>query len=355
MAVQTERGHLIVVPAVIDHRYAVGARVTNTSWGVRDGRRIPIGLQPWSACPPMPDVNTSPCTPVLPTLGLLAPSVHREFNMENLDQVLDTGSNSFWNLLLAAVAIGGSFLAARYARRAIRRMLRQYDGLDNYAGAMIGRIAGWSIVFLGVVLALAILGVDMAPIVLGVILIAAFLMLSGKTFIENWAAGILLQTRAPYRPGDRIQTLDYVGTVELTNSRSVVLRKADGQIIHVPNADVLNNPLTNQTGDEGGRRSSLEFGVADGTDLNAAERILVEAAASVAGVRSEPVPTAWVASLGETTINLELRFWVDFKDRHVVRSAVAHEALARLASAGVSMPFPTQSLIITREPGSSRK
>ena len=269
--------------------------------------------------------------------------------MENLDQIVDAGSNSFWNLLLAAVAIGGSFWAARYARRAIRGKLRQYEGLDNYAGAMIGRITGWAIVFIGVVLALAILGVDMAPVVLAIVLVGAFLLLSGKTFIENWAAGILLQARAPYHPGDRIETQDYVGTVELTNSRSVVLRQGDGQIIHVPNVDVLKNPLTNQTGDEGGRRSSLEFGVAGGTDLNAAERILVESAVSVAGVRSEPVPTAWVVSLGDTTINLELRFWVDFKDRHVVRSAVAHEALARLAAAGVSMPFPTQELIITGE------
>lgn len=267
--------------------------------------------------------------------------------MENLDQVLDAGSNSFWNLLLAAVAIVGSVLAARYARRSIRRKLRQYEGLDNYAGALIGRIAGWSIVFLGVVLALVILGVDMAGVVLAIALVAAFLLLSGKSFVENWAAGILLQARAPYRPGDRIETLDYVGTVETTNSRSVVLRKPDGQIIHIPNSEVLNNPLINQTGDEGGRRVSLDFGVAGGTDLDAAERILVESAVSTAGVRSEPAPTAWVVSLGDSTINLELRFWVDFKDRHVVRSAVAHEAIACLATAGVSMPFPTQELIIT--------
>jgi small-conductance mechanosensitive channel len=187
----------------------------------------------------------------------------------------------------------------------------------------------------------------MAPVVLAIALAAAFLVLSGKTFIENWAAGILLQARAPYHPGDRIETMDYVGTVELTNSRSVVLRQPDGQIIHVPNIDVLKNPLTNQTGDEGGRRSSLEFGVAGGADLDSAERILVESAVSVAGVRSEPVPTAWISSLGDTTINLELRFWHDFADRHQVKSAVAHEALERLAAAGVSMPFPTQELIIT--------
>jgi small-conductance mechanosensitive channel len=278
--------------------------------------------------------------------------------MENIDQVLEAGSNSFWNLLLAAVAIGASVLVARYTRRAIRKKLRQYEGLDDYTGAVIGRITGWAIVFLGVVLALAILGVDMAPVVLGVVLIGAFLLLSGKSFIENWAAGILLQARAPYHPGDRIKTQGYIGTVELTNSRSVVLRQGDGQIIHIPNVEVLQNPLTNQTGDEGGRRCSLEFGVAVGTDLDAAERILVESAVTTPGVRSEPVPTAWISSLGDTTIDLELRFWVDFKDRYVVRSAVAHEALARLSAAEISMPFPTQEVIVSgaieqHEPGAA--
>lgn len=86
--------------------------------------------------------------------------------MENLDQILDAGSNSFWNLLLAAVAVGASLLAARYARRAIRRKLRRYEGVDEYAGAMLGRVGGWAIVFLGVVLALTVLGVDMVPVVL---------------------------------------------------------------------------------------------------------------------------------------------------------------------------------------------
>lgn len=269
--------------------------------------------------------------------------------MDSISQMFNAGSNSFWNLLLAGLIIGISLLAARYARRAIRRMLRSYEGVDKYAGALLGRIAGWTVVFFGVGLALVVLGVDMVAVVLGLALVAAFLVLSGKSLIENWAAGLLLQARAPYRPGDRVQTLDYVGDVELTNVRSVVLRKSDGQVIHVPNVDVLNNPLVNETGDDSGRRSSLDFGVAYGTDLHQAERILTEAAASVSGVREEPAPSAWIASLGDSSVVLELRFWASYAARNTVRSAVAHEALERLDAAGVDMPFPTQQLMITGE------
>jgi small conductance mechanosensitive channel len=269
--------------------------------------------------------------------------------MENISEVLDPGSNSFWNLLAALVVIGVSLLLARYVRRAIRRTLRKYEGVDAYAGAMIGRLAGWTMVFFGVLVALSIMGLDMIPVVLVLAIGAAFLILSGKSLIENWAAGLLLQMRAPYRPGDRIQTLDYVGDVEMTNVRSVVLRQSDGQVIHVPNIDVLQNPLVNRTGDEAGRRSSIRFGVAYGTRIDEVERIVVDAAASVDGVRERPAPSAWIASLGNTTIDMELRFWTDYAVRDTVHSAVATEALARLDAANVSMPFPTQQVVITGE------
>jgi small-conductance mechanosensitive channel len=269
--------------------------------------------------------------------------------VENLDQVFDPASNSFWNLLLALLAIGISVIVARYVRRWIRRSLRSYESVDTYAGAIIARVAGWTVVFTGVILALGIMGVDMIPIVLVLVIGIAFLFLSGKSLVENWAAGLLLQMRAPYRPGDRIETGEYVGDVELTNVRSVVLRQSDGQIIHVPNIEVLQNPLVNRTGDETGRRSSLIFGVAYDTKIEDVERMLVEAAASVDGVREDPVPSAWIASLGDTTIDLELRFWTDYMSRHTVPSAVAIEALDRLDAASISMPFPTQQLMITGE------
>ena len=273
--------------------------------------------------------------------------------MDDLDQMLDqlvhAGSNSFWSILLAVFIVIASVFAARYARRVIRRKFRAYEGIDEYAGGLIGRVTGWVVVLLGVVLALVVLGVDMVPVVLVLLLVFAFLALSGRSLVENWAAGLLLQARAPYYPGDRIQTGDFVGDVELTSVRSVVLRQGDGQVVHIPNIEVLQNPLVNQTGDEAGRRSSLKFGVAYDAAIDEAERILTEAAASVAGVREHPAPSAWIASLGDSAIDLELRFWTNYSSRHTVPSAVAVEALKRLDAADVTMPLPTQQVVITGE------
>jgi small conductance mechanosensitive channel len=202
------------------------------------------------------------------------------------------------------------------------------------------------VVLVGVVFALSVMGVDMVPVVLVIGVIVAFLVLSGQSMIQNWAAGLLLQTRRPFSPDDRIESLGYIGHVEEVNVRSVVVRTGDGQIVHLPNVDVLRNPIVNRTGEDGRRRSSFTFGVAYGTDLAVAERLLEDAAAAVPGVYADPASAAFVKDLSETTIDLELRFWHEHANRHSVRSAVAHLALRSLEEGGVEMPFPTRELLI---------
>jgi hypothetical protein len=182
--------------------------------------------------------------------------LQRETIVDNLSEVFNPESNSFWNLLLAAAITIGSVIAARYVRRYIRRRLASYEGLADYAGAPVGRIAGWMVVFVGVIFALSVMGVDMVPVVLVIAVVVAFLVLSGQSMIQNWAAGLLLQARRPFRLGDRIESLGHVGYVEEVNVRSVVVRTGDGQIVHLPNADVLRNPLVNRTGEDGRRQGS---------------------------------------------------------------------------------------------------
>lgn len=267
--------------------------------------------------------------------------------MENLDQIFNPESSSFWNLLLAVVVIAVSFFVARVVRRKLRALL-DANNFDPSAADLIGRVAGWSVVLVGGVLALSIMGVDMVPVALIIVVIVVLLALSGKSLFENWAAGLLLQARSPYELGDRVDTNGYSGFVEVTNLRTVVLRTGDGQIVHVPNVDVLTNPIVNRTGEEGVRRSSLTFGIAYSSDRDAVQKKLVEVVSLVGGVIVDPKPpTAWIGELGDTTVNIEVRFWHPYVTRHQVRSDVAEACLDALDNADVSMPFPTSEVVIS--------
>jgi small-conductance mechanosensitive channel len=267
--------------------------------------------------------------------------------MENLDQIFDPQSATFWNLLLALVALVGSVFVARLVRRRSRAWMLDND-LDESATSLIARMAGWAVIFIGAVLALSIMGVDMVPVVLLIVLVLAFAVFSGRSLLENWAAGLLLQARGPYAVGDRIDTEGYSGFVQETNARSVILRAPDGEIVHVPNIDVLTSPLLNRTGVEGIRRSSVSFGVAADSDFSLVERILIDTARSTEGVMiEERPPTAWISNIGDTTVDVELRFWHLYSDRHTIRSDITDGALRSLSQAGVRLPFPTQEIVVS--------
>lgn len=268
--------------------------------------------------------------------------------MDNIDQLFNPESNSFWNLLLAVGVIVVSIVIARWVRRRSRTVMGA-NNVEESAASLLARIAGWSVIFLGAVLALSIMGVDMVPLVLVGALVLAFFFFSGKNLLENWAAGLLLQARGPYTIGDRVDTEGYSGFVQETNTRTVVLRTGDGQIVHIPNVDVLTSPLVNRTGEEDLRRTSLTFGVADDSDFEIVERLLVDVATTTDGVSVEPTPpTAWIASVDDTAVNIELRFWHSYANRHAVRSAVTSRALAALADAGIVSPYPTRQVIVSR-------
>lgn len=269
--------------------------------------------------------------------------------MDGIDQVLNPESASFWNLVLAIAVIALSTFVARLVRRRTRTAVEAAN-VEATSAALVGRMAGWGVVFLGVVFALSILGFDMVPFVALIILVAAFAFFAGKSLIENWAAGLLLQGRGPYKVGDRVDSQGYSGYVTETNARSLILRTADGQIVHLPNIDVLTSPLVNRSGEEGRRRSSLVFGVADDSEMSEVEATLVRAAAATDGVEEAIPPTAHIASVGETTINVELRFWHTYADRHRVRSTVTHQVLRAFAESGIVMPYPTRTLIVQEMP-----
>ena len=70
--------------------------------------------------------------------------------------------------------------------------------------------------------------------------------------VSGWCRPLLLQLRTLFYLGDRIETQGYVGYVEEINVRSAVMRTGDGQDVHVPNSDDLENMIVNRADTKGG-------------------------------------------------------------------------------------------------------
>jgi small-conductance mechanosensitive channel len=266
------------------------------------------------------------------------------------DQITETLQNIDVGSFVAAVVIlAVAAMLATWVRRRLRKYLRPQDGLDQGLAESIARVASWGVVLVGVILAVGALGFDTSPLLLVIliIVIAAFLM--GRGVMENFTAGILLQMRGPFRVGDRIETKDYDGHVVEITSRSVRIETGDLRMVHVPNADFLDDPIVTYTANPV-RRSSLDIGVSYDADLGEAKRLLARAAADCEGVHDDPPARALITGFGDSAVDIVIHFWHDDGERWQVRDRVAEATKAALDEAGIDIPFPHQ---VNLEPGAS--
>ena len=195
----------------------------------------------------------------------------------DLDQFVDTKAITVWDFVWAIVIIALSFLIAALTRRLVGRVLRKFPDIPQNYRLLMASASGWFVIVVGIIYALGVLGVDLGPALIGLLLVAGVAFFAGRGILENFSAGLVLQGTTMFVVGDQIETTSGTGTVLEITGRTLTIRTVDGRELNVPNTTVVNEPLTNLT-KEGQRRSSLEVGVAYGTDLEEAKAALQTAA-----------------------------------------------------------------------------
>ncbi len=240
--------------------------------------------------------------------------------------------------------LAGGLLLGQLVRWALVRAERRRGDLRG--ALVLARLVRLGVVGLALIYALAQVGVRIGPLVAAAGVGGVALAFAVKSIFENFLAGILLLLRRPFRPGDEIAALDFAGTVEDVNLRTVVLRTYDGRRVHLPNGNVLSSPIVNESAFPV-RRSELLVGVAYAADVARAADELRRAAEQVPGVVADPPPEAYAFQFGASSVDLCLRFWhaSSTAEGWRVRHAVLAGAKRRLEA--VEIPIPFEQLTVT--------
>ena len=262
-----------------------------------------------------------------------------------VDQLVDTRNVTGWSVLFAVIAVVGGWVLSRLARRGLERLLARWPTLPVYVTDYAVRGVGWLIMFLAVVYALSLLGFDMSPIVIGLLIVFVVLVLSGRPLLEDFGAGVILQARSPFVPGDQIASHDYLGVVDELNARALVLITLDGERVYIPNRKVLEAPIVNYT-EHGARRTVMEVGMRYGTDLDRAQRVLLDAVANVSGVLEDPPPEVLAEEFDDSAIDFEVHFWhaAEILAGLRVRDDVTRAVDRALKGAAIVIAFPQRTL-----------
>ena len=250
-----------------------------------------------------------------------------------------------WTLVWAVVVLVGTVLVARYGARAVRRLGTRVPNLADDLLFRIVRFVRYAIYALGAGVILGLLGAPIQPILIAVLITLGALVLVGRGVADNFGAGLVIQVRHPIRLGDLIECDGHRGHVVDLNSRSVLIRTADGAQVHLPNNLVMNSALQNLT-ESGLARSRLEIRIAvDGPDaVPPVADLVLGTARGVPGVLPEPPPTCLTTAATPTEAVLRLLLWHDPESSFEVCTEVTTALSAALGAAGaqyaISWPPP---------------
>jgi small conductance mechanosensitive channel len=162
----------------------------------------------------------------------------------------------------------------------------------------------------------------------------------------NMMAGILLSVRHPFRPGHLCEILDHEGVIEEVDLRFTVMRTLQGQMVFLPNKEVLGHPIKNFTL-TGKRRVDLDLGVSYRDDLPLARRLAAEAVADVDRRDRSREVEVFCTAFGESAVRMVVRIWVDYerqRDFLEARSQAIERIKAAFDANGITMPFPVRTL-----------
>lgn len=252
------------------------------------------------------------------------------------------------NLAVAVAVLVGFWLLAKLARNVLTRLLRRVSHSEQVT-RVLAETVFLALVAAGLFIALGILGLEktVASLLAGAGILGLALGFAFQDIAANFMAGIYLSIEHPFRAGHLIRSKEIEGIVKKVHLRWTEIRTPQGQVILVPNKQVFENPITNySTG--GQRRIDLKAGVSYGDDLEKVRRVAVKAIEQVADRKVDTEVELFFEELGDSSISLVVRFWIDFTSKQTDYLRAKSEAIERLKRAfddnGITMPFPTRTL-----------
>jgi small-conductance mechanosensitive channel len=144
-------------------------------------------------------------------------------------------------IVAAVVMVLAVFLAGVTSRLVVEALKRR--GLNREFTQFFCELARWSIVVLGVVVALQQVDFDVTAFLTGLGIVGFTVGFALQDVSKNFVAGLLLLLQQPFAVGETIQVAGFTGRVTAVTMRTTELETGDGRLVLIPNATVFTSPI----------------------------------------------------------------------------------------------------------------
>ncbi len=225
--------------------------------------------------------------------------------------------------------------------------------IDDIIFELLARFAGFIIFATAIVIALDLLGVNVMPFIAGAGVAGIAIGFAAKDTLSNLIAGVLLIIDRPFEVGDRIEVWQAPsgsatwGDVIDIGLRATKIKTTDNIIIIIPNNEIMLRDIINYTTITEKIRVRINIGIAYDADMQKAKNIMLQAADSAGWVTKDPPPKVVVRNFGESSVDLQLRVWIENpRQRMDTISYITDKVKELFDEQGVEIPYPKRDIYI---------
>ena len=255
-----------------------------------------------------------------------------------LAKMIDLGISVGSKILLAIVV----FLVGRWIVRRLNKLLAKIlekRHVEASLSTFVKSLVNITLTLLLIIVVIGVLGIETSSFIalFASAGVAIGMALSGT--LQNFAGGVMILLFKPFKVGDTIEAQGQSGTVREIQIFNTIMATPDNKIIIIPNGGLSTGLMKNYSR-EATRRVDWEFGIAYGDDYTKARAVIARLLDADGRVLKDPAYFIALTSLGESSVNIVVRAWVNAGDYWGVYFDMNEKVYKTFAEENLNIPFP---------------
>ena len=250
-------------------------------------------------------------------------------------------------VVFVTLMIGVTIYAARKLPALVELVLRSRTDVSAGTRYTVSTLLNYIILGVGILVALSKLGLDWSKLQWLVAALGVGIGFGLQEIVANFISGIIILFERPVRVGDFVTIGDTDGFVTKIRIRATTIRSRDAHELLVPNKEFITGRLLNWSLTDQTSRLQIIIGIAYGSDVDKAMRLMDEAARQNKNVLDQPSPNVIFQSFGDNALNIILRCFVSSVEYRESTISELNRAINRkFNEAGIVIAFPQRDLHI---------
>ena len=286
-------------------------------------------------------------------MGLLPPVLAE---MEKIQFAFGKSHISLLTVLQGTLSAGAVLVLALWISAALEQRILSQHMHDLSLRKVAANTIRAVLLLLGLLFALSAVGVDLTALsVLGGAL-GVGLGFGLQKLAANYVSGFVILAERSLRIGDTVRVDGFEGTVMDIKTRYTLIRSLTGRESIVPNEKLITERIENLSLADPRILLTVDVAVGYDSDVDAVQKILVDAATACQRVLADPAPSARLARFGADGLEFSLLFWIaDPSNGQLnVRSEINLRVLKEFRAAGIDIPYPQRVVHVKQQDLASR-